>query len=186
MKKYLILISLLLAACGKEQQETPANLAARTTMPEGISWQAPAGWVKEVPTSAMRKAQYALPQADGDTENASVVVFFFQGQGGSVEANIQRWYSQIMQPDGSQTQDKATRHQQTVNGLTQTVVDVTGTYLFRARPMAGEATQKPGFRMIAAVVESDSGPWFVKLVGPKKTVAKWEDSFGDFLKSFSG
>lgn len=185
MKGYLILMAFVLASCAQEQKEAPANPATRTTMPEGISWQVPAGWVQETPTSAMRKAQYTLPKVDDDGEDASVVIFYFQGQGGAVEANIQRWYTQIVQPDGSATADKATRREQTVNGLSQTIVDVTGTYLFSARPMAGEKTRKPGFRMMAAVVQASSGPWFVKCVGPQKTVAKWEPSFGDFLNSFS-
>ncbi len=191
MKAILILFLGLLAACTQEQQEAPETPATtqtsglKKTLPEGISWQAPAGWTEEAPSSAMRKAQYALPKADGDPEDASVVIFYFQGQGGSVEANIERWYSQLAQPDGTPTRDKATRREQLVNGLKQTIVDVTGTYLSSSRPMGGDVTEKPGFRMLAAVVEAGSGLWFVKFVGPENTVKKWESSFGNFLRSFS-
>jgi hypothetical protein len=34
------------------------------------------------------------------------------------------------------------------------------------------------------VVETPNGNYFVKLVGPEKTVAQWNDSFLSFLKSF--
>ncbi|MFQ5770209.1 MAG: hypothetical protein ACE5HX_06715 [bacterium] len=72
----------------------------------------------------------------------------------------------------------------TVNGLPQTMIDLSGTYLFKTSPMAPTHTEKPNFRMLAAVVESSRGPWFVKLVGPQKTVSKWEDSLYEFMKSF--
>jgi hypothetical protein len=38
--------------------------------------------------------------------------------------------------------------------------------------------------MVAAVVESSEGPWFFKLVGPEKTIAKWAASFDQFINSF--
>ena len=40
------------------------------------------------------------------------------------------------------------------------------------------------YRMLGGVVETPGGPWFAKLVGPEKTVAHWENSFYDFMKSF--
>ncbi|NIR48254.1 hypothetical protein GWO43_07295, partial [candidate division KSB1 bacterium] len=45
-------------------------------------------------------------------------------------------------------------------------------------------TEKPNFRLLAAIVETSGESWFVKLVGPEKTVAKWEESFYDFMNSF--
>ena len=47
--------------------------------------------------------------------------------------------------------------------------------------MLAEVQQKPGFRMLGAVVEASNGPWFFKLTGPAKTVAKWEPAFDTFL-----
>jgi len=41
--------------------------------------------------------------------------------------------------------------------------------------------RKEGFRMLAAIVEGDEGPYYAKLVGPANTVAKWEPSFRDFV-----
>ena len=50
----------------------------------------------------MRVAQYKLPKAAGDSEDALLVVYYFgQGQGGSPQANIDRWIEQMKQPDGS-------------------------------------------------------------------------------------
>ena len=187
MKKYLVILVIFLLACGKKTEETTQQVETQIpqiTTSGLLSWSAPEGWIKETPTSSFRKAQYRLPKAENDPEDATCVLFYFRGEGGGVQANIHRWYSQFTQPDGRLSKDVATVKKSTVNGLPQTMIDLSGTYLFKTSPMAATHTEKPNFRMLAVVVESSRGPWFVKLVGPKKTVSKWEDSLYDFMKSF--
>ena len=71
-----------------------------------LKFRVPAGWVEEERTSSMRVAQYKLPKAPGDTEDASLVLYYFgPGQGGSTTANIERWVGQMKQPDGSAAKD---------------------------------------------------------------------------------
>ena len=141
----------------------------------------PAGWVEQTPTSNMRKAQFSLPKVGGDPEDAELVAFYFgQGQGGSVEANIDRWIGQISQPDGSSSKDKAKTSSREVAGMKVTMVDVSGTY---SNTMMGNSSPRPGYRMLAAVIETGEGPWFFKLVGPEKTVSKWSGSFDQFINS---
>ena len=38
--------------------------------------------------------------AAGDAQDAELVVYYFGGSGGTVEANIDRWVAQMKQPDG--------------------------------------------------------------------------------------
>ncbi len=149
-----------------------------------LKWSAPESWVKETPKSSMRKAQYSLSRVKGDPEDATVVIYYFKGQGGGVEANIKRWAGQFTQPDGRQSEDIISVRKDTVNDLKQTIVDVSGTFQFKMTPAQSSSTEKPNFRMIAAVVESGSGPWFVKFVGPHRTIDKWQDSFYNFMKTF--
>jgi hypothetical protein len=52
--------------------------------------------------------------------------------------------------------------------------------------MGPQGEDKPNFRMLAGVIETPMGPWFVKLTGPEKTVERWKDSFYEFMKSFQG
>lgn len=186
MKYIFILLLFFFVACGKSDDSgnaTDKNAADKQEKVSQLSWRVPSGWIAETPTSSMRKAQFALPKAEGDPEDGSVVVFYFQGQGGSVQANIQRWYDQFEQPDGRPTEEVATVKRTTVNNLEQAIVDVNGTYLFQATPMASTTTPKPDFRMLAAVIETSSGPWFVKMVGPEDTIGKWENSFYQFIGS---
>jgi hypothetical protein len=146
-----------------------------------LKFTVPAGWVEEERTSSMRVAQYRLPKAAGDTEDASVVLYYFgQRQGGSAAANIERWVAQMKQEGG----DSSKKEDLEVNGLKVTTVDVAGTYVAETAPGSGTFLNKPGYRLRAAVVETPNGSYYVKLVGPEKTVAHWNESFLSYLKSF--
>lgn len=146
-----------------------------------LKFTVPPGWVEEERTSSMRVAQYRLPKAASDTEDASVVLYYFgQNQGGSVAANIERWVSQMKQADG----DTSKKENLEVNRLKVTTVDVAGTYVAETAPGSGAFLNKPGYRLRAAVVETPNGSYYVKLVGPEKTVAQWNESFLSYIKSF--
>jgi hypothetical protein len=144
----------------------------------------PAGWIEEERGSSMRVAQYKLPKAPTDTEDASLVLYYFgQGQGGSTAANVERWVGQMKQADGSAAKDAKEEHFE-ANGLKVTTVDVSGTYVAETAPGSGTFHNKPAHRLRAAVVETPNGSYFVKLVGPEKTVTQWNDSFLSYVKSF--
>ena len=190
MKKclYLFLFSFLLVSCTKNDDQKQSgfkNQSYHTSEGGSLTWKAPTGWGEEVPASSMRKAQYRLPKVAEDTEDAMVAIFYFPGQGGSVQDNLDRWYGQFIQPDGKSTKEVAKVSKETVNNLPQTTVDVSGTYADQMRPM-GPSTPKAGFRLLGGIIETGSGPWFVKLTGPEKSVEHWKDSFNEFMKSFKG
>jgi|SRR5215216_2769107 len=150
-----------------------------------LKFTVPPGWIEEERTSSMRVAQYRLTRVEGDTENGSVVLYYFgQGQGGSTAANIERWVGQMKQAGGGSSKAVAKEESFDVNGLKITTVDVAGTYVAETTPGSGTFENKPGYRLLAAVVETPNGPYFLKLVGPEKTVARWNESFLSFLKSF--
>ena len=151
--------------------------------PATLRYKVPAGWVEEERSSRMRVAQYKLPRTEADTEDASLVLYYFgSGQGGTAAANVERWASQMQQADG--TKAKITEESFTANGLKITAVDGAGTYVAETAPGSGEYLNKPGFRLRAAVVETPNGSYYVKLVGPEKTVTHWNDAFVSYLKSF--
>src|SRR5215216_2722709 len=147
-----------------------------------LKFRVPAGWVEEERTSSMRVAQYKLPKAPGDTEDASLVLYYFgSGQGGSTAANIERWIAQMKQADGSTATGAKDEHL-VANGLKVTTLDVSGTYVAETAPGSGTFRNKPDYRLRAAVIETPNGSYFVKLVGPEKTVAQWNDSFVRYIK----
>lgn len=149
-----------------------------------LTYQAPPEWERVESGSTMRLAEWKLAPGAGDPDEARVIIFYFgKGGGGSVEANLERWYGQFEQPDKTPSRDRARVRKLTVDALNVTRADISGTYVAEVRPGAGERHNKPDFRMIAAIVEGGEGPWFVRLLGPKATVARWEKSFDQFLRS---
>jgi hypothetical protein len=142
-------------------------------------------WVKEKPSSSMRKAQYQWPGKNG-AEVAEMAVFFFPGTGGSIQANLERWYGQFKQPDGSNTSDHAEEKKLTANELDVTITYTTGTFLKSTSRMmmGGSVEEMPGYAMLAAIVETSQGPWFFKATGPQETIDFWRDDFEKFSGSF--
>src|SRR6266704_1756910 len=175
-------VSLAVWACGK-QGPTPtsgmqSNSAQSNTNVSGeLHFKAPDSWVTEKTSSSMRVAQYKLPKAEGDNDDASLVVYYFgAAQGGTAQANIDRWISQMQQPDGSATKDKAKTETSTGNGLKITSIDVSGTSTAEMAPGSDTKHNDANYRLRAAVVETQKGNYFLKLVGPAKTMGRWEQS----------
>ena len=48
---------------------------------------------------------------------------------------------------------------------------------------SGPTTPQPGYRLMGAVVEGESGPYFFKLTGPAQTIARERDAFLALLAS---
>lgn len=148
-----------------------------------LAFTAPSAWKARPAGSSMRVAEFVVPHADGDSEDAELIVYYFGSGAGTVNANVDRWVGQIQQPDGTATKDKARRTTQTVNGLTVTSVDASGTYVAEMRPGAAEHFNKPGFRLRAAVVETPRGPYYIKMTGPAKTMGAADAAYAGFLGS---
>lgn len=162
-------------------------LLLATTSPavgqSALRYDAPDDWVERPSESPMRVTEFQLPRVPGDAENAELVVFYFGGSGGSVEANLERWIGQMEQPDGRSSFEVASTTGFDANGLAVTVLDVPGTYVAAISPASSERVNKPRFRLLAAVVETPVGPYFFKLTGPDRTVARWDQPFSAFLRS---
>lgn len=164
------------AAAEPRPAPTPAADALRAA--RELVFPAQPGWERETPTSALRKAQFRLPRVAGDAEDASLVVFHFgAGGGGGHEANLARWAGQFEQPDGSDSRARLVSSTREVAGLDVLDVALDGTYVAETAPGSGTRVRKEGWRMLASIVASDHGAYYVKLVGPAATVAHWEPSY---------
>lgn len=140
------------------------------------------GWTSQTPTSSMRAAQYVLPKADGDPEDATLIVYYFNGQGGSVEANFDRWISQFQQPDGKDSKSAAQKSHRTIAEVEIHLLDISGTYVAETAPGSGQRVNKPNFSSRNAIMLSSPGPYFIRLVGPQKTVERYTKDFDAFLE----
>ena len=146
----------------------------------GVKWKMPAAW-KAQGERPMRVATYTIPAAPGDKDPGEMAVFYFgPGQGGGVQANIERWEGQLSQKTGPSKTAKTS-----VAGMPVTSVDVSGTYAISAGPMSPEKVNKPGYRMLGYIVEAPKGAVFFKFTGPSKTVAANEAAFLGMIKGIT-
>lgn len=180
----LLAIAVFAAGCSSSANPSSQNQSNLPANGE-LHFKVPDEWVTEKTTSTMRVAQYKLPKAEGDPEDASLVLYYFgASQGGTTQANIDRWIGQMQQPDGSPSKDKAKTETLTINGLKVTTVDLSGTYTAEMTPGTGNRQNSANYRLRAAVIETPKGNYFPKLVGPANTIAKWDQAYMDYLKSF--
>ena len=132
----------------------------------------------------MRIATYRIHAIAGDPEDAECAVYFFgAGQGGTVEANLDRWTHQFTAPDGQSPVPPPRWKQRVIAGLKVSTLAVSGTYLGAGAMMGQEEVKKPNFRMRGAIVEAPEGLVFFKLTGPLNTVAAAEGDFNSLLES---
>jgi hypothetical protein len=148
----------------------------------GLKWTPPNGWKTEG-TRPMRAATYTIPPTVGDSASAECVVYFFgPGQGGSVEANLDRWKGQMLAPSGKPADGKIAKR--TIHGLSVTTIDASGDYTGMGGPMASSKSVQSNYRLLGAIVEGPSGNVFIKFTGPAKTIAASQAEFEQFLNSF--
>lgn len=193
---------LALAACAKKEPEPTtqapspaapvASAPARPALPSipapagsveqeplHVTWVDPPAFKRVPPSNPMRKASFVVPRAAGDAEDGEVTVFYFgPGQGGSIDANVDRWVKQF----GDVKPGDVRRADREANGLRQHTVELdSGT--FSSGMPGGSTKAKDGYGLVGGIVETPSGAYFFKMTGPAKTVKKAKPDFYKLLDS---
>jgi hypothetical protein len=165
-------------ATERKANPVPSAPAAPTTSASAkasdVTWETPEGWLRVDNPNPMRKATYRLPRAQGETEDADLAI---SQAGGTVEANVKRWADQFEK----RTQTRRTERK--VGALDVTVVELSGTFTGGGMPGMAPAAPKPGWSMIAAVVETAPTLTFFKLTGPRASVEAGRAGFEKLLGS---
>lgn len=148
-----------------------------------LKYDVPDGWQREPVRTTLRVDQCRLPRTQGDVEDAELAVFG-PNVGGTVQANVDRWRGQFSTPDGQPIPDQAFLCQSLeANDLRITLVDIVGRYQPDAMMPGAAGPPKENYRMLAAVVETPDGPWYLKVVGPTATVSRHRPAFLRLLHS---
>jgi hypothetical protein len=149
---------------------------ADTLDARGLKLQVPDDWRSEAPASSMRVGQIVVPGAAG--EGQLTVFHFGAGGGGGVDANIDRWLSQVVLEAGAKP------HRETFDSPPFKIhfVDASGT-VTASRVGSFPSTDQPGWRLFGAVIEGEGGPWFLRLVGPGATLAAQREAFLKMLRT---
>lgn len=133
----------------------------------------PVGWIKEEPESQMRVVQYALE----DHPDLKVIGFYFGQQEEMREQNINRWKKEFTVLDNDEII--------TAKSEELTLIKLQGTFKLKPFPMAQEFEEVPDYMTLAAIVPSEEGPYFFKLVGPVSKIQDQVEDFKSFINSYS-
>jgi hypothetical protein len=147
----------------------------------GIHFKAPESW-KSVPVrSTMRKAQLQVEPLKGDEFPALLVVYVFPGGAGTVDANVERWKRQFVGSDGNPPKIES----KTVKGknVEVTRVETSGHYKPSPLPGAAPEPERDNARLLGAIVTTDRFGYFLKMVGPDKTMNSIRPAFDEILAS---
>lgn len=170
---------------------TPVSVAADTTTKRietaGLSFFVPHEWAEEQTKRPMRKAQLRIPAVSPDTEAASLVLYYFgKNQGGSVEENLKRWERQFYVPGNSAAIDAKKVNTKMIAGMNVTTLELTGTYVAPLSPRTpNQRHNKPNYHLFAAVVETNRGNFFFKIIGPTGTMTQSSEHFEQMVDSLT-
>jgi hypothetical protein len=143
----------------------------------GLAFTAPASWKKAEKIDQMRQAQLAIAAVEGDGYPGELVVFAFPGAAGGVDANVERWRSQFRGKDGEPPKAEV----KTVPGQNVNVsrVEIAGDYEPPRFPGRPAQPARANARLLGAIVITEETGYFIRLIGPDKTV---KSITGDFDK----
>ena len=153
----------------------------QTIEARGLKFQAPSTWKKVETSSQMRAAQLRVDPVKGDDFPADLVVYVFPGGAGSVDANVERWKKQFTTADGGSPKVETKKVQ--AKGLEASRVEIAGHYHPTAFPGMPAEPDRPNARLLGAIVVTDQVGYFLKMVGPDKTMQEIAPQFDDLVKS---
>lgn len=177
--RYTLLVTLLCAACG-----TGGDASLEGGQPVGLleyAATAPAAWVPAPTSSTMRLAEFAVGEVGEEAGGEVVAYFFGPGEGGSVQANTQRWTAQFFDSEGGHPEPEL--EDLSGGAFPTTVVTLEGAYA-RTVGMGGAATDAvPDQMLVAAVVETPRGNLYIQLHGPSELVRSEREGFLAFVRT---
>src|SRR5262245_58336156 len=151
-----------------------------------LSATAPKDWKNEKPSNLLRKYQFKLPGAK-DHPEAELSIMGESKPG--TEKNFPGWKAQFEVPEGKTIDDISKTAKWDVPGATVNVLDITGTWKYKERPLDTKVKLLDDWRVIWVIVEEKDKNGEVeahhfRLSGPSVTVDEHAKAFEKWIKSF--
>ena len=163
------------AELGPPQEISPSGTTRSETV-DGLVMSVPEEWVRGEVSGQMRKGSFVMPGPGG---GAQLLVYRFPGGAGTPEQNIERWKGQI---EGGEAKTRALE----VGDLKISAVDVSGRFGGSAMPGVPPTPAIEDARLLAAAISGSGDPWYLKVVGPAKTLEVWVPAWDKLLAELKG
>ena len=159
-------------------ESTPSSESSHQSIKEpterrigGVKFEIPTGWEEKAVASSVLLAEFVLP---GDTGPGRLTL---STAGGGTTANMERWKGQF-QRGADDPESKETPL--TIAGNAATLIEVSGTF----SDTFGGGGPKPHWQLLGVAIPIDAEHnYFIKLTGPRSTIAARRDEFLKFVES---
>jgi hypothetical protein len=148
---------------------------------KGITFDAPKSWESSTPSGQMRRAQLKVEPIEGDDYAAELIVFAIPGGGGTVDANLTRWQKLFKDEDGNPPKIESKKIQ--AKNVEVTRAETSGHYYPASFPGAPKQPDRPGARLLGVIITGEKYGYFIRMVGPDKTMKKLTKDFDEMIKT---
>ncbi len=159
-----------------------ADDTTQTISASGLKFEAPKSWKSGPPPGGgMRVAQLKVEPIEGDDYPAEMVVYIFRPSAGTVEDNLKRWQGFFKDKDGNAPEIKSKK----VKGknVEVTRAETHGDYQPAQFPGRPAEQKRKDARFFGAIVTGDGVSYYIRMVGPDKTMTKLKPDFDALLSS---
>ncbi len=148
---------------------------------KGLTFEVPKSWKSSTPTKSSRRAELKVEAIEGDDYPAELIVSAFPGAAGSVEANLTRWQNFFKDEDGNSPKIESKKVQ--AKNVEVTRAETSGHYYPASFGGGPKEPDRAGARLLGAIVTGEKYSYYIRMVGPDKTMKKLKTDFDEMLKS---
>ncbi len=147
----------------------------------GLTFEAPAAWKATKPANTMRRAQMSIEPVKGDEEPAQLVLFaFLGGPAGSMKTSNA---SAVGSSPRTASSPRSTRRSSKGRTSRSPGLKSPGTTSLRSLREARKRTTSRTLRLLGGIVQTGGTGYFLRVVGPDKTVSAASKGFDELLAS---
>ncbi|WP_145267605.1 hypothetical protein [Tautonia plasticadhaerens] len=177
IRRTIAALGLILAVTPALDAQEPKRQETQAVKAGDLTFEVPASWKVNRPSSQMRLTEIEVPPAEGDEKPAELVLFAFPGGAGTVAMNVDRWKRQFVDESGGNPEVETEILES--GDAEITVVRTSGRYVTQIP----EPMDEPGYRLLGGIYPTARIGYFFKLVGPDATVREAEPAFRAMLES---
>lgn len=138
-----------------------------------VTFQIPKAWERVKPRTRIIEAEYSLPKTESEAFDGRMTLM---RAAGSNEQNLNRWAGEF-----SLNGDQAKTAKVKLGMVEVTTVELKGTWKGSS---FNPVEPRPEYGLRAAIIPLGGGDqFFIKLIGPEKTLARFKAEFDAFVKS---
>lgn len=142
----------------------------------GLQFDKPPRWGWITPTMNFRTLQYTVAGQNGEPAADLIFSVFGSGDGGPVDANIDRWAGQFRGLEGIPPREERSTIE--VDGMTVKRIELEGSYAGM-----GAAAPRSGWAQLGVIIQAPGRNIYIRLLGPSPTVLANKDAFDALVRS---